>query len=316
MVTVSEKAAAEPQNKVLRSLPSSLVPYAELTRIHRLLGFYLNTSPYFVGVAFSASIATDIPVTTILHRIVLLSLWSFFLRCGGCVWNDLIDLDLDRQISRTKSRPLPRGAVSTRDAALFTVALFACGSSVLFFLPWQCTIEALIIIFFALLYPFGKRFTDYPQVTLGNIGWAIPMTMHSLGVDPLDHVMPTVCMFLFVATVIIMVDVIYSCQDTEEDLKVGVKNMAVRFRDSIHILAYVLFYMSVALLASAGLFTGLGLPFFIISVGGHFLGFGNLLKATQLGKSSGVETRAKTYCLLTSIFWVVGFGFEYCVRWN
>jgi len=314
MAAVNEKVAAQSQSKILKLLPSSLLPYGELTRIHRLLGIYLNTSPYFVGIAFSASIATDLPVSILLHRLALFSVWSFFLRCAGCVWNDLIDSDLDRQIARTKSRPLPRGAVSKRNAAIFTFTLFACGSSVLFFLPWQCTVEAIIKIFFALLYPFGKRFTDYPQVTLGNIGWAIPMTMHSLGVDPLDHLMPTVCMFLFIATVIIMVDVVYACQDTEEDLKVGVKSMAVRFRNSIPILAYGLFYMSIALFAFAGLLTGLGLPFFVISVGGHFFGFKNLLEATQIGKSSGVEKSAKSYCFLSSIFWVLGFGIEYFVR--
>lgn len=316
MATVTKKAAVKPQTKILSLFPSFLVPYAELTRIHRLLGIYLNTSPYFVGVAFSASIATDLPVAILLHRLALFSVWSFFLRCAGCVWNDLIDSDLDRQIARTKSRPIPRGAVSKRDAAIFTVALFACGSSVLFFLPSQCTIEAIVIIFFALLYPFGKRFTDYPQVTLGNIGWAIPMTMHSLGVNPLDHLMPTVCMFMFIATVIIMVDVVYACQDTEEDLKVGVKSMAVRFRNSINLLAYALFYSSIALFASAGLLIGLGLPFFVVSVGGHFFGFKSLLKATKIGKSSGVEKSAKSYCFLSSVFWMLGFGIEYCVRGN
>ncbi|KAJ5748642.1 uncharacterized protein N7511_010338 [Penicillium nucicola] len=108
-----------------------------------------------------------------------------------------------------------------------------------------------------------------------------------------------------------MVDIVYACQDIEEDLKVGVKSMAVRFRNSIPILAYGLFYTSIALIALAGLLTGLGLPFFIVSVGGHFFGFKNLLKATQIGKSSGVEKSAKSYCFLSSIFWVLGFGIEY-----
>ncbi|CAI7635569.1 unnamed protein product [Penicillium bialowiezense] len=267
MAKVTEQATSQPQNKILGLFSSSLAPYAELTRVHRLLGIYLNTSPYFVGVAFSASIATDLPVAVLLHRLALFSVWSFFLRCAGCVWNDLIDADLDGQIARTKSRPIPLGLVS----------------------KWQA-------------------------VTLGNIGWAIPMTMHSLGVDPLDHLAPTVCMFLFIATVIIMVDVVYACQDTEEDLKVGVRSMAVRFRNSIDILAYSLFYASTALFASAGLLAGLGFPFLVVSVGGHFFGFSNLLKATHVGKSSGVEKSAKSYCFLSSILWVFGLGIEYCVR--
>ncbi|KAJ5948640.1 hypothetical protein N7454_001947 [Penicillium verhagenii] len=306
--------AATSQNKLLSLFPPSLLPYAELARLHRLLGFYLNTAPYLVGIAFSASIATDLPVSILLNRLALFSIWSFFLRCAGCVWNDLIDSDLDSQIERTKSRPIPRGAVSKLNAFIFAFVLFSCGSSVLSFLPPQCTIEAGIKIFFALLYPFGKRFTDYPQMTLSNIGWAIPMTMHSLGVDPLEHLLPTVCMFLFIATVIIMVDVVYACQDIEEDIKVGVRSMAVRFRNSIPALAYSLFYTSTALLAIAGLITGLGLPFFVISVGGHFFGLKSLPRTTLIGRSSGAEKSAKANCLLSSIFCVLGFVVEYSAR--
>ncbi|KAJ6179788.1 hypothetical protein N7519_010249 [Penicillium mononematosum] len=287
MTRRNEKEEAPPQGKILDSFPSRIAPYAELMRIHRLLGFYLNTSPYLVGVAFSASISsTKIPIAVLFHRAMLLSIWSIFLRSG----------------------------VSPSNALLLTVALFACGGSVLVFLPWACTVDCLIITFFALLYPFGKRFTDYPQITLMNIGWAIPMAMHSLGLDPLSQITPTVCMFLFIGSVIIMIDVIYSRQDTEEDLKVGVKSMAVRFRDSIQLLSCSLLYASTGFLAMAGVLTGLGVSFFIVSVGGHFCGFWILLKATQVGKSSGVESYAKSAFFLATLFWLFGFLIEYCLR--
>ncbi|CDM27379.1 hypothetical protein DTO013E5_8493 [Penicillium roqueforti] len=315
MTRGNEKEEAPPQAKILGSFPTGIAPYAELMRVHRLLGFYLNTSPYLVGVAFCASISpTKIPITVLLHRTILLSIWSIFLRSAGCVWDDLIDMDLDSQISRTRTRPLPRGAVSPKNAFLLTVTLFACGGSVLIYLPWPCAVDCLIITFFALLYPFGKRFTDYPQITLVNIGWAIPMAMHSLGLDPLSQMKPTVCMFLFIGLVIIMIDVIYSRQDTEEDLKVGVKSMAVRFRESIELLSYSLLYASTGFLAMAGFFTGLGLSFFVVSVGGHFCGFWVLLKATRVGNSYGVESYAKSAFFLATLFWLFGFVIEYCLR--
>jgi 4-hydroxybenzoate polyprenyltransferase len=315
MARAEKKAEPPSHGKILDSLSPGLAPYGELMRIHRLLGFYLNTSPYLVGVAFSASAAsTKIPISVLLHRAMLLSIWSIFLRCAGCVWDDLIDMDLDSQISRTKGRPLPRGAVSPENAFFLTVVLFACGGSVLVFLPWACAVDCLIITFFALLYPFGKRFTDYPQITLVNIGWAVPMAMHSIGLDPLSQFKPTVCMFLFIGLVIVMIDVIYSRQDTAEDLKVGVKSMAVRFRDSIQLLSYSLLYASTGFLATAGYLTGLGLPFFVVSVGGHFVGFSVLLRATQVGKSSGVEAYAKSAFFLATLFWLFGFAIEYCMR--
>ncbi|OQD76521.1 hypothetical protein PENDEC_c004G00509 [Penicillium decumbens] len=303
------------KDKTRSSLSTTLASYGELMRIHRPLGFYLNTSPYIVGVAFATSTSsTSIPLSVLAHRTVLLTIWSFFLRCAGCVWDDLIDADLDRQISRTKSRPIPRGAVSEFNAGFFTLVLFACGGYAISFLPYPCMVDTLIITSFALLYPFGKRFTDYPQLTLANIGWAVPMAMHSLEVDPLACLAPTICMYMFIATVIIMIDVIYSRQDTEEDIEVGVKSMAVRFRNSIHTVAYSLLYASTAFLATAGALVGLGLSFFVVSVGGHFAGFSVLLQASQVGKSSKVEAYSKSAFFLATVFWVLGFVVEYSLR--
>lgn len=313
-----DKSSTKPPNEpraFLDRLPHVLVPYAELMRIHRPLGFYLNSTPYFVGIAFSAAIApTPIPTAALVHCTAILCWWSLCLRTGGCVWNDIVDLDLDRQISRTATRPLCRGAIPVSHAVLLTAALFSVGVLPLLLLPRPVKFYTAVIIFFALLYPVGKRVTNYPQMTLGNIGWAIPMSMHSLGLNPAAHLQPTVCIALFIATVIIMIDIVYSRQDTEEDLKVGVKNMAVRFRSFMSLLTYSLFYGSTTLLASAGLLSGLGLPFFIFSVGGHFWGFRNFLKATEVGKAAGVESSAKSSCLIASVFWVLGFVADRCFR--
>ncbi|KAJ5890377.1 UbiA prenyltransferase family [Penicillium subrubescens] len=303
------------KDKAQLSLSKALAAYGELMRVHRPLGFYLNTSPYLVGVAFAASVSpTRIPLNIIAHRTALLSAWSFFLRCGGCVWNDLIDSDLDSQVSRTRSRPIPRGAVSKAHAALLTFIIFACGGYTVTSLPRPCLLDASIITFFALLYPFGKRFTDYPQLTLANIGWAVPMAMHSLGLEPLTQLLPTVCMYMFIATSIIMIDVIYARQDTEDDTKAGVRSMAVRFRNSINTVAYSLLYASTAFLATAGALAGLDLPFFILSVGGHFISFSILLQATRFGKSSKVEAHTKSPFFLATVFWVLGFVAENCIN--
>ncbi|MEO1489961.1 MAG: UbiA family prenyltransferase, partial [Pseudomonadota bacterium] len=41
-----------------------------------------------------------------------LLLGSIAMRGAGCVYNDIVDRDLDRQVARTRSRPLASGAVS------------------------------------------------------------------------------------------------------------------------------------------------------------------------------------------------------------
>lgn len=300
---------------VLSRLPPTLVPYAELLRIHRPLGYYLNISPYVVGIAYSAAISPQkIHPTVLLDRLVILCVWAFFLRSGGCVWDDIIDVDLDRQISRTKMRPLPVGAVSISSAVVLTATIFSCGASVLLFLPRECMYEAGIILIFALLYPFGKRFTDFPQLILGNIAWAIPMAMSSLGLSLLDNIVPTLLMCLFIALVIIMIDLVYSRQDIEDDIKAGVRSMAVHFRGQIEYLAYSLFFSSTLSLLLAGAICGLGFPFIIFSVGGHFFGFLDFLKGSLQEKSAHVESRAKSSCMFASMMWILGLCLEYCRR--
>ncbi|KAF5013777.1 hypothetical protein F66182_15150, partial [Fusarium sp. NRRL 66182] len=86
-----------------------------------------------------------------------------------------------------------------------------------------------------------------------------------------------------------MVDVLYARQDLDEDMKVGVKSMAVHFRDSIWTLIYCLFFGSTAMLIAAGGLAGFGLPFFSLSVGGHFFGFMVLVKTSEQEPSSRME---------------------------
>ncbi|KAH8691173.1 UbiA prenyltransferase family-domain-containing protein [Talaromyces proteolyticus] len=298
---IPEKAIGQeyrPKERILACFPSWLLPYAELARIQQPLGFYQITCPFIVGVAYM------ITTSVFLNRVFLLSLWSIFFRSAGCAWDDIVDMDVDRQIARTKVRPLPRGAVSTWAACVFTVAVYASGSMFLVFLPWRCTIDALVMTFSALLYPFGKRLFDYPQLIMGNIGWAIPMAMHSLDMDPLAYPAATSCMFLYFSVVIVMVDIIYAIQDVEEDIKVGVKSMAVRFRESLNFVISLLFYASSILLAGAGVTAKLGIPFFILSLGGHAI----------RKPSSDAEQYARFSGVVGSSFLIIGLVIEYCLR--
>ncbi|CBF87269.1 hypothetical protein AN9259.2 [Aspergillus nidulans FGSC A4] len=312
MAVISELKRHHPKTGLLRYLPTGVVPYGELVRIHRALGYYLNTSPYVVGIAYTAATAeTKLPLDLLLDRLLLLTLWSLILRSAGCAWNDLVDVDIDRQISRTQSRPLPRGAISLSAATIFTACLFVLGCSLLLFLPRECLFDAGIKVFFALLYPFGKRFTDHPQLILINIAWAIPMAMHSLGMEPSSQILSMLCMCVFFSAVIVMIDLVYSRQDTEEDLKVGVKSMAVRYRNCVETMAYSLFAISSLALLFGGVLGGLRVPFVLFSVGGHIVGFWRFLRASLQAGPAGVESRAKSSCLIASVFWVLGLGIEY-----
>ena len=54
--------------------------------------------------------------------IVLFFIGAFVMRGAGCTWNDITDRDLDAKVERTRSRPIPSGQVSVRQALAFLVA--------------------------------------------------------------------------------------------------------------------------------------------------------------------------------------------------
>ena len=53
-----------------------------------------------------------------------LGLGAFAMRSAGCVYNDIVDRDLDRKVERTRLRPLASGRVSVR-SALILIGLLA-----------------------------------------------------------------------------------------------------------------------------------------------------------------------------------------------
>jgi 4-hydroxybenzoate polyprenyltransferase len=247
----------------------------------------------------------------LVNRTIILTSWSILIRWAGCAWNDTIDQDLDKQISRTKLRPLPRGAISTSQALGVTAVLFlAAGALPMLLLPSACLLEVAIIIFFALLYPFGKRFTHHPQLILMNIGWGIPMSMHSLDLDPTRDLAPTICLGTFLGLMVVLIDVLYARQDLAEDLKVGVKSMAVHYRSCIWTLIYGLYASSIGLLVVTGWLARFGLPFFLLSVGGYAVGFMILLYASNREPSSRVERYSKWALLMAMSLLIEGLSLE------
>ncbi|KAJ0420588.1 hypothetical protein BJY00DRAFT_313006 [Aspergillus carlsbadensis] len=74
-----------PPSKILSRLPTSFLPYGELLRLHKPLGYILVCYPFLIAGAFSASIAPEVLSSSFWPRLGLLCLWSVFLRSGGCV---------------------------------------------------------------------------------------------------------------------------------------------------------------------------------------------------------------------------------------
>ncbi|MCJ1466616.1 Para-hydroxybenzoate--polyprenyltransferase, mitochondrial precursor (PHB:polyprenyltransferase) [Pseudocyphellaria aurata] len=244
-----------PTKGFLSILPAACAPYAQLMRLEKPGGFYAFYFPCVLGLLYAACIANDIvPPTQLLRESGFFLLGAIILRGAACTWNDNIDQDFDRQVARCRLRPIARGAVSSSQGHLFVLCQTLIGSALLARMPFECTYDAIPIALLFGIYPFGKRFTNYPQFILGfPFAWAIVMSCHAIGVDPLtSKTLPsTICLVLANVAWTMVYDTIYAHQDIKDDIDAGVKSMAVRFKDSTKLMASGLGIVLVSLLVTA-----------------------------------------------------------------
>ncbi|KAK5166028.1 uncharacterized protein LTR77_008289 [Saxophila tyrrhenica] len=303
------------RSPVLRRLPRCFVPYAQLIRLDKPIGFVIVYFPYAIGILFAASISpSTIPVRTLMRQGGIFLLGSIVLRSAGCTWDDIVDQDLDSQVERSRTRPLVRGTVSTTEALLFMSAVSACGILLLSRLPWECSADAAFITALSFVYPYMKRFTDYTQVVLGlTIGFAVVMTMHALEVNPLAdcNQMCTGSLWFAIALLMMLYDIVYAGQDTNDDVKAGVRSMAVLFKSHIRVVISLLASAIIACLVSVGAVGGLGPRYLIITVGGSSSALLTMIMAMDLK----VPASCHKYCggayMLTSVAMLLGFLAEY-----
>jgi 4-hydroxybenzoate polyprenyltransferase len=158
-----------------------------------------------------------------------LALGAFAMRSAGCVYNDIVDRDLDRQVERTRLRPLARGRVGVRSAWALTIGLCLVGLVVLLQLNLTAQLVALASLALVAAYPFMKRITWWPQAWLGLVfswgalvGW--PAVTGSLDAQ---------ASLLWLGSVawVVGYDTLYAIQDMEDDALVGVKSSARRLGD-------------------------------------------------------------------------------------
>ncbi|KAI2464375.1 putative 4-hydroxybenzoate polyprenyl transferase [Annulohypoxylon bovei var. microspora] len=304
---------SDPTTGVVSVLPRPWIPYAQLMRLDRPAGFYAFYFPYLIGLAYAACVAPEPPEPlTLLKLAAILLPFNILLRGAACTWNDTVDQHFDRRVARTRHRPLARGAVSTTQANLFTLAQILAlylfhGLDLL--PPCTTSYTAIAVGLFG-IYALMKRVMHYPQVVLG-VALAFPAAA-ALGTDPLSG--PTLALFGANLLWTVTYDTIYAHQDVADDAKAGVKSMALRFRDSTKTLAGVLSVAQVGLLALCGVWADFGLVYFVSTVCGVAAAMAYYIYDVDLMRpeSCGVWFHRQ--------FWVVGAAFvagfvgEYLLR--
>ena len=202
---------------LIGALPAALRPYASLMRIDRPIGTWLLFWPCAWGVALAGGHWT---------LFASFALGAFAMRSAGCVYNDIVDRDLDKQVERTRLRPLASGRVSLRAAWALTIGLCLIGLIVLLTLKPVAQAVALASLALVAAYPFMKRLTWWPQAWLGLVfSWGA-LVGWSAARGTLDW--PAILLWAGSVMWVIGYDTLYAIQDIEDDALVGVKSSARR----------------------------------------------------------------------------------------
>jgi 4-hydroxybenzoate polyprenyltransferase len=205
-------------------LPSSIRDYALLARFDRPIGWWLLFWPCAWGVWLAGA-------GWQLALVGWLLLGSIAMRGAGCVYNDIVDADLDRQVARTAVRPVASGRVTLRAAWAWLLALCAVGLVVLLQLRWQAQLVALASLALVAAYPFMKRITWWPQAWLGLVfTWGALVGWMALRSDHLDAMLALYGGAFFWC---MGYDTIYACQDREDDALVGIRSSALRLGQNV-----------------------------------------------------------------------------------
>jgi len=252
-------ADADRGNWVDRWAPLAWRPYARLARLDRPIGWWLLLWPCWWSAALAA-VAAGAPYPNPWH-LALFLVGAIVMRGAGCTYNDVVDRDVDAQVTRTRSRPIPSGQVSAKRAFAFAVALSFVGLAVLLQFNWPTIFVATGSLVVVAAYPFAKRITDWPQMVLGlAFSWGA-----FLGWTAVFGRLDWAPVVLYVAAILWTVgyDTIYAHQDRRDDAIVGVRSTARLFGRYTKLSIGGLFVATVVALAVAFALVGAGWPAYL-----------------------------------------------------
>ncbi len=205
---------------VEKYLPQKLHPYAYLLRIDRPIGIWLLFLPGLWGLTLAS------PEKAPLFECTLFLIGSILMRGAGCIINDIWDRDLDKQVERTRNRPLARGDISVKNALLLLTTLLLIAFIILLQFNWITITLGCLTLPLIVLYPLMKRVTYWPQIVLG-----LTFNFSALmGYSAMTGTITLESMLLYIGAIFwtIGYDTIYAHQDKEDDALIGIKSTALK----------------------------------------------------------------------------------------
>ena len=201
--------------------------FINLTRLNKPIGCLLLFWPCAWGLTLGYYFNNE----TILYfkYIILFFLGSVLMRSAGCIFNDIVDRNLDKKVERTKNRPIASGKILVSEAFIYVALLCLLSLLVLLQFNLLTIILGMSSLTLAFAYPFMKRITYWPQLFLGlTFNWGIIMgwtsITNNISIEPL---------FLYLSAIFwtLGYDTVYGLQDIRDDEIIGVKSTSIKFKN-------------------------------------------------------------------------------------
>ena len=219
--------------------------FIDLTRLNKPIGFMLLFWPCSWSLAYAYSLGQNLNL--FLNYLFLFFLGSVLMRSAGCIFNDIVDRDIDKKVKRTRVRPIAAGKITIEQSLVYVLILCA----IAFFVLTQFNLLTIILgmssMLLAFSYPFMKRITYWPQLFLGiTFNWGIIMAWTAM-----NNSISMEVIFLYVSAIFwtLGYDTIYGTQDMSDDEIIGVKSTSIKFKKNIKIFVLISYLIAVVLMS-------------------------------------------------------------------
>ena len=218
--------------------------FIDITRLNKPIGFMLLFWPCSWGLAYAYSINNDKNI--FIYYLFLFFIGSVLMRSAGCIFNDIVDKDFDKKVSRTNRRPIASGKISVKKSLLYVFLICLLALIILLQFNLITILLGMGSMFLAFSYPFMKRLTYWPQLFLGlTFNWGAIMAWTSF-----DNEISFEILAIYVAAIFwtLGYDTIYGAQDMSEDEIIGVKSTAIKFKKHLKLFVSSSYFLTITIL--------------------------------------------------------------------
>jgi 4-hydroxybenzoate polyprenyltransferase len=238
-----------------RPVPNPVKSFLGLVKIEH--------SIFALPFAYMAALTAMVPRVNWV-KLLLITIAMVGARTFAMAANRILDRHIDARNPRTASRELVTGVVSLRTAwggALVALVVFLGAAALLNPL---CLMLAPLAVIPLVVYPYAKRFTNWPHAILGVAQLIGPVGAWLAVTGTFRGSGPAWVLGAAVGLWIGGFDLIYACQDVDIDREIGVQSVPARYGVSFALWASTIAHVvTFALFAWYGYLVGFGWPWWV-----------------------------------------------------